>query len=128
MKGLWLKIASLHASWWVFIGCVSAVVIGIADYLTLPTLMVFYLAPSLLTGRRTGLKGGLVVAVFSALVWGGIDMLQTESNHGVLMSSWNLLGRLVLLGSFSFVLNRMLAAQEEAKQMKKQLVHDLGPL
>lgn len=110
---------------WVLVGCLIALAIGVVDYWTLPTLMLFYLAPSLLTARRTGLRGGLVVAVFSAFVWGGLDILQAEAGRGAFLSGWNLAGRILLLGTFSVVLTRMLAAQEEAEQVKQFLVHDL---
>ena len=105
-----------------------AVAIALVDYYTLPNLMIFFLLPVILTARRTGLAGATIVSTVSGIAWASDDILHGNIGSTVLISSWNIFGRLVVLISFGVVLAKMLSARDEVTRMKQYLVDHMNAL
>jgi diguanylate cyclase (GGDEF)-like protein len=101
----------------VILSYILVAVIGIFDYKTGYNISfaLFYLAPVSLATWYGGLSTGVIIAVFSGVIWLGADLLAGHQYSYFVTPFWNMLGRIIFFLSpvFFIELRKMLLSEEE---------------
>ena len=113
------------------LGVLLVLIVGELDLLTGPDLAfsLFYFFPILLGVFLLGLRGGVIISIFSAIVWYLADILTPTSHIHPATLAWNAIVNMMIFFLVTFTLEAFRRQRKKQEELMHFIVHDLrGPL
>jgi signal transduction histidine kinase len=111
------------------LGFLLVSIVGVLDYLTGPDLAfsIFYIIPIFLAVFLMGRRGGLIISVFSAIVYYLADILTPTSHIHPAILAWNAFVNMIIFFLVTFAIVELLQQWKRKRQEELMhfIVHDL---